>query len=132
MHTFIMIEEESEEIEAETGDRDALFKSVFDNIRNIIVCAALAIAGAGVIKWRADLHFFGPIINATIGILLIFIAFLLHMEHGSQLPSNLDARQRHNKRRVIYTWVPCLWLPDICAALNMDDGSSKAIAYRCF
>ena len=82
MHTFIIIEEESEEIEAETGDRDALFKGVFDNIWNIIVCAALAIAGAGVIKWRADPHFFGPIIDAAIGILLIITAFLLHMEHG--------------------------------------------------
>jgi hypothetical protein len=80
MRTFTLIEEEEgEETLAEAGDQDedALFKRVFDSIRNVIICAALAIAGAGVIKWRADLQFLGPTINAAIGILLILTALLL-------------------------------------------------------
>ena len=78
MRTFTLIEEEEgEETVAEAGGQDALFKRVFDSIRNVIICAALAIAGAGVIKWRADLQFFGPTINAAIGILLILTALLL-------------------------------------------------------
>ena len=78
MRTFTLIEEEEgEETVAEAGGQDALFKRVFDSIRNVIICAALAIAAAGVIKWRADLQFFGPTINAAIGILLILTALLL-------------------------------------------------------
>ena len=78
MRTFTLIEEEEgEETVAEAGGQDALFKRVFDSIRNVIICAALAIAGAGVIKWRADLQFLGPTINYAIGILLILTALLL-------------------------------------------------------
>ena len=88
MRTFTLIEEEGEETEVEADDQDALFKRVFDSIRNVIICAALAIAGAGVIKWRADLQFLGPTINAAIGILLILIALLLciwNMVHGCKV-----------------------------------------------
>lgn len=78
MRTFTLIEEEEgEETVVEAGGQDVLFKRVFDSIRNVIICAALAIAGAGVIKWRADLQFLGPTINYAIGILLILTALLL-------------------------------------------------------
>jgi len=79
MRTFTLVEEEGEEAdaEAEADDQDALFKHVFDNLRNALICAALALAGAGIIRWRADLEFFGSTINAAIGVLLILTAFFL-------------------------------------------------------
>ena len=77
MRTFTLVEEDGEEADPYTDDQDALFKHVFDNLRNALICAALALTGAGIIKWRADLEFFGSNINATIGILLIVTAFFL-------------------------------------------------------
>lgn len=72
MRTFTLIEEQPA-----VYDQDALFQHVFDNLRNVIVCAILTLAGAGVIKFRVDLEPFGATINAAVGILLILTAFFL-------------------------------------------------------
>ncbi|SCX91315.1 hypothetical protein SAMN05216420_101315 [Nitrosospira sp. Nl5] len=72
MRTFILIEDQPA-----TNDQDALFQHVFDNLRNVIICATLTLAGAGVIKFRTELEPFGATINAAVGILLILTAFFL-------------------------------------------------------
>lgn len=77
MRTFTLVEEEEEEEEAEAGDQEVLFKHVFDNLRNTLICAALALAGAGIVKYREDLELFDSAINATVGILLILTSFFL-------------------------------------------------------
>ncbi len=77
MRTFTLVEEEGEDADAEAADQDALFKHVFDHLRNALICAVLALAGAGIIKWRSDLEFFGSTINAAIGVLLILTTCFL-------------------------------------------------------
>lgn len=72
MRTFTLIEEQPA-----VYDQDALFQHVFDNLTNVIICAILTLAGAGVIKFRADLEPLGATINAAVGILLILTAFFL-------------------------------------------------------
>lgn len=78
MRTFIVIEDQEEpEEEAEADDQHALFKHVFDNLRNTVICAVLALAGAGIIKYRRELEFFDSTINAAAGTLLILAVFFL-------------------------------------------------------
>ena len=72
MRTFTLVEEQSA-----ANDQDALFQHVFDNLRNVIICAILTLAGAGVIKFRANLEPLDSTINAAVGILLILTAFFL-------------------------------------------------------
>jgi hypothetical protein len=72
MRTFTLVEEQST-----ANDQDALFQHVFDNLRNVIICAILTLAGAGVIKFRASLEPLDSTINAAVGILLILTAFFL-------------------------------------------------------
>ncbi|MDQ3185409.1 MAG: hypothetical protein M3Q16_02890 [Pseudomonadota bacterium] len=78
MRTYTLVEEQEEQEEQFTAnDQEALFRHVFDNLRNVITCAALTLAGAGIIKFREDLEPFGSNVNAAVGVLLIFTAFYL-------------------------------------------------------
>lgn len=72
MRTFTLVEEQ-----LTAGNQDAVFQHVFDNLRNVIICAILTFAGAVVIKFRANLVPSDPTINAAIGILLILTALFL-------------------------------------------------------
>lgn len=68
----------NEEKKAKADAEDLLIKQVFDNVRNILICIALALAGGAVIKYRLDLPF-GSTFNLIIGILIILAAISLFM-----------------------------------------------------
>lgn len=68
----------NEEKKAKANAEDLLIKQVFDNVRNILICIALALAGGAVIKYRLDLPF-GSTFNLIIGILIILAAISLFM-----------------------------------------------------
>lgn len=73
-----------EEKQLKAEGYDALIKHVFDNLRNLLICISLAIAGGAVFKYRADLSF-GSTANVIIGVLVIFTAIGLfgwNMLHG--------------------------------------------------
>jgi hypothetical protein len=76
MRTFTLVEEH-EEIEVEADDQDGRFRHIFDHLRNIMICAALALAGTGIVAYRAELQFFGSTLNAAVGILLILTSSVL-------------------------------------------------------
>lgn len=42
-----------------------------------MICAALALAGTGIVAYRAELQFFGSTLNAAVGILIILISLVL-------------------------------------------------------
>lgn len=74
----------NEEKKANAEAHDSLIKHVFDNLRNAIICATIALAGGAVIKYRSDLPF-GSTFNLIIGLLVILAAFFLftwNMVHG--------------------------------------------------
>jgi fumarate reductase subunit D len=68
----------NEEKNAKAEAEDLLIKQVFDNVRNILICVALALAGGAVIKYRLDLPF-GSIFNGIIGSLIVLAAISLFM-----------------------------------------------------
>jgi hypothetical protein len=73
-----------EEKKAEAEAQDALIKHVFDNLRNVIICVTLVLAGGAVIKYRAVLPL-GSTFNTVIGVLVILSAgglFGWNMVHG--------------------------------------------------
>lgn len=74
----------NEEKKANAEAHDSLIKHVFDNLRNAIICATIALAGGAVIKYRSDLPF-DSTFNLIIGSLVILAAFFLftwNMVHG--------------------------------------------------
>jgi Kef-type K+ transport system membrane component KefB len=74
----------NEEKKANSEALDASIKHVFDNLRNVIICATIALAGGAVIKYRLELPL-GAKFNLIIGILVIVAAFVLftwNMIHG--------------------------------------------------
>lgn len=74
----------TEEKKAKADAQDALIKHVFDNLRNVLICATFTVAGGAVLKYRADLAL-GFVFNTVIGVLVILTAFWLftwNMIHG--------------------------------------------------
>jgi cytochrome c oxidase assembly factor CtaG len=74
----------NEEKKANSEAHDSLIKHVFDNLRNVLICATIALAGGAVIKYRVELPF-GSTFNLIIGVLVTLAAFSLftwNMIHG--------------------------------------------------
>lgn len=74
----------NEEKKAKAEAQDSLIKHVFDNLRNVVICATMALAGGAVIKYSTELPL-GSTFNVIIGTLVIIAAFCLfswNMVHG--------------------------------------------------
>ncbi len=73
-----------EEKRAKGEATDLLIKHVFDNLRNVVICVTIALAGSAIIRYRTELPF-GSTINLIIGLLVIAAAIFLfwwNMVHG--------------------------------------------------
>lgn len=74
----------AEEKKAKADAHDILIKHVFDNLRNLFVCAMLALSGGAVLKYRVELPL-GSSFNWGIGLLVVVAAvglFGWNMLHG--------------------------------------------------
>lgn len=74
----------NEEKKAKAQAQDSLIQHVFDNLRNLVICATMVLAGGAVIKYSTELSL-DSTFNVTIGTLVILAAFCLfsrNMVHG--------------------------------------------------
>jgi hypothetical protein len=69
-------ESTQEQKKVETDTHDVLIKHIFDNLRNIIICATFAVAGAAVVKHSATLAL-GAMVNIVLGSLVVISAVVL-------------------------------------------------------
>lgn len=74
--------QEEKRLKAEA--QDALIKHVFDNIRNLLICISLTIAGGAVFKYRSEMQL-GSTINVIVAVLVLLAAsglFAWNIHHG--------------------------------------------------
>lgn len=87
-----------EETKIKAEARDALIKHVFDNLRNVLICATLGVGGVAIIKHSSVLAL-GSMFNTFLGFFVLLSAIFLlawNMGHGiERVTRPLKGKRNH-------------------------------------